>query len=186
MNPARRLPLEHRSDKILLLGAQRAFGKIVRLSVAVSAASSKSTNRRSAPAWLERCFTFADRPNQLGAVGSIFTRPERARSASKRALTGRTHAEPRLYLTPLAPGAYSERVEFGSPGGTAHAALSFAPQILALSVLALGCKTGKSFDRTTEPGGRPLSRTTTGSLIIKGRAFGTNNPRRLCRWDANL
>jgi len=45
MNPARRLPLEHRSDKILLLGAQRAFGKIVRLSVAVSAASSKSTNR---------------------------------------------------------------------------------------------------------------------------------------------
>src|SRR5206468_7988266 len=80
-------------------------------------------------------------------------------------------------LTPLAPGAYSERVEFGSPGGTAHAALSFAPQILALSVLALGCKTGKSFDRTTEPGGRPLSRTTTGSLIIKGRALSADPGR---------
>ena len=86
---------------------------------------------------------FADRLNQLGAVGSIFTRPERARSASKCALTGRTHVEPRLYLDTACPGAYSERVEFASPGGTAHAALSSLPQIVALSVLALGCKNWK-------------------------------------------
>src|SRR5438132_10261545 len=78
-------------------------------------------------------------------------------------LQGAHTPSPGSTLTPLAPGAYSERVEFGSPWGTAHAALSFAPQIVALSVLALGCKTGKSFDRTPEPGGRPLSRTTTGA-----------------------
>ena len=42
------------------------------------------------------------------------------------------------------------------------------PPLIALSVLALGCKTGKAFDRGTQPGGRPLSRTTTGSLIIRG------------------
>jgi len=51
------------------------------------------------------------------------------------------------------------------------------PQLVALSVLALGCKTGKSFDRTTEPGGRPLSRTTTGSLVITGRALSADPGR---------
>jgi len=52
----------------------------------------------SAPAWLERCFTFADRPNQLGAVGSILTRPERGRFGFKvrpyRAHTRRAPALP--------------------------------------------------------------------------------------------
>ncbi len=42
------------------------------------------------------------------------------------------------------------------------------PHLIALSALALGCKTGKAFDRRTQPGGRTLSRTTTGSLIIRG------------------
>ncbi len=51
------------------------------------------------------------------------------------------------------------------------------PHLVALSALALGCKTGKSFDRTTEPGGRPLSRTTTGSLIIRGRALSADPGR---------
>ena len=51
------------------------------------------------------------------------------------------------------------------------------PHVVALSALALGCKTGKSFDRTTEPGGRPLSRTTTGSLIISGRALSADPGR---------
>ena len=130
-------------------------------------------------------------PSQIGPTNWAqwvrFLRALRGRARLQSApLQGAHTPSPGSTLTPLAPGAYSERVEFGSPWGTAHAALSFAPQIVALSVLALGCKTGKSFDRTTEPGGRPLSRTTTGSLIIKGRAFGTNNPRRLCRWDANL
>ena len=49
--------------------------------------------------------------------------------------------------------------------------------LVALPVLAFGCKTGKSFDRTTEPGGRPLSRTTTGSLIITGRALSADPGR---------
>jgi len=42
---------------------------------------------------------------------------------------------------------------------------------LALSILALGCKTSRAYDRSNDPGGRPLSTTTTGSLIIKGRAL---------------
>ena len=51
------------------------------------------------------------------------------------------------------------------------------PPLIALSVLALACKTGKAFDRRTEPGGRPLSRTTTGSLIIRGRALSADPGR---------
>jgi len=51
------------------------------------------------------------------------------------------------------------------------------PRLVALSVLALACKTGKSFDRTTQPGGRPLSTTTTGSLIISGRALSADPGR---------
>ncbi|HEY3220546.1 MAG TPA: TonB-dependent receptor plug domain-containing protein [Gemmatimonadales bacterium] len=51
------------------------------------------------------------------------------------------------------------------------------PHLIALSLLALGCKTSRSFDRSTEPGGRPLSRTTTGSLIISGRALSADPGR---------
>ena len=51
------------------------------------------------------------------------------------------------------------------------------PRLIALSVLALACKTSKSFDRTTQPGGRPLSATTTGSLIISGRALSADPGR---------
>jgi len=50
-------------------------------------------------------------------------------------------------------------------------------RLTALSLLALGCQTGKAFDRTTEPGGRPLSRTTTGSLVITGRALSADPGR---------
>jgi len=41
----------------------------------------------------------------------------------------------------------------------------------ALVVFAAGCKTSRAYDRTTDPGGRPLSPTTTGSVIITGRAL---------------
>jgi hypothetical protein len=51
------------------------------------------------------------------------------------------------------------------------------PHLAALAVLALGCKTSRAFDRTTEPGGRRLSRTTTGSLIITGRALSADPGR---------
>ena len=51
------------------------------------------------------------------------------------------------------------------------------PRLIALSVLAVACKTGKSFDRTTQPGGRPLSTTTTGSLVISGRALSADPGR---------
>ncbi len=41
----------------------------------------------------------------------------------------------------------------------------------ALAVLALGCATSQAFDRTTEPGGRPLGNTTTGVVILTGDAL---------------
>jgi hypothetical protein len=51
------------------------------------------------------------------------------------------------------------------------------PHLVALSVLALGCKTSKAYDRSNDPGGRPLSATTTGSLVITGRSL-TADPGR--------
>lgn len=42
-------------------------------------------------------------------------------------------------------------------------------RLLALCMLAVACKTSQSFDRTTEPGGRPLSPTTAGSVILTNR-----------------
>jgi hypothetical protein len=51
------------------------------------------------------------------------------------------------------------------------------PCLIALSVLALGCKTSRSYDRSNDPGGRPLSATTTGSLVLTGRAL-TADPGR--------
>jgi len=43
--------------------------------------------------------------------------------------------------------------------------------LLALSVLVVGCATSRTFDRSTEPGGRPLPTTTAGSVIITGDAL---------------
>jgi hypothetical protein len=47
--------------------------------------------------------------------------------------------------------------------------------LLTLSVLVLGCATTRPFDRSTEPGGRPLSPTTAGAVIVTGEAL-SNNP----------
>src|SRR3989475_11448421 len=46
-------------------------------------------------------------------------------------------------------------------------------RLLAASIV-LGCATNKPFDRTTEPGGRPLSQTTAGSVILTGEALSAN------------
>jgi hypothetical protein len=43
--------------------------------------------------------------------------------------------------------------------------------LLALTALGLGCATSQAFDRTTEPGGRPLGTTTTGTVILTGDAL---------------
>lgn len=40
-----------------------------------------------------------------------------------------------------------------------------------IAVLALGCKTSHAYDRSNDPGGRPLGSTTMGSLVISGRAL---------------
>jgi hypothetical protein len=47
----------------------------------------------------------------------------------------------------------------------------------ALSILILSCTTSRPFDRTTEPGGRPLSPTTAGSVIITGDALSADPGR---------
>ncbi len=44
-------------------------------------------------------------------------------------------------------------------------------QRLALSALVFGCATTRSFDRSTEPGGRPLGTTTSGTVILTGEAL---------------
>jgi TonB-dependent Receptor Plug Domain len=41
-----------------------------------------------------------------------------------------------------------------------------ASSLLALSGLTFGCATTQSFDRTTEPGGKPLGTTTAGTVVI--------------------
>jgi len=50
-------------------------------------------------------------------------------------------------------------------------------RVIGLSALALGCKTSRPYDRSNDPGGRPLSSTTTGSLIIQGRALSADPSR---------
>jgi len=47
----------------------------------------------------------------------------------------------------------------------------------ALLVLTAGCRTSRAYDRANDPGGRPLSPTTTGSLIITGRALSADPSR---------
>lgn len=51
------------------------------------------------------------------------------------------------------------------------------PPVLALSVLALGCATSRPFDRSTEPGGRRLSSTTAGSVILTREALSADAGR---------
>src|SRR6266480_1879984 len=46
-------------------------------------------------------------------------------------------------------------------------------RLLAASIV-LGCATHRPFDRTTEPGGRPLSQTTAGSVILTGEDLSAN------------
>ena len=41
----------------------------------------------------------------------------------------------------------------------------------ALTVVAVGCQTARAYDRSNDPGGRPLGSTTMGSLVISGRAL---------------
>jgi hypothetical protein len=50
-------------------------------------------------------------------------------------------------------------------------------RLTIVSALALGCKTSHPYDRRNDPGGRPLSRTTTGSLVITGRALSADPGR---------
>jgi hypothetical protein len=45
------------------------------------------------------------------------------------------------------------------------------PSVLALSLLSWGCRTTRPFDRSTEPGGKPLPPTTAGAVIIFGQAL---------------
>jgi len=57
--------------------------------------------------------------------------------------------------------------------------LSFRPlaRLGALMVVAVGCQTSRAYDRSNDPGGRPLSPTTMGSLIITGRALASDPSR---------
>ena len=56
---------------------------------------------------------------------------------------------------------------------------SFASHLprLALSVLLMSCSTMRPFDRSTEPGGRPLGTTTAGGVIITGDALSADPGR---------
>src|SRR5438094_3896856 len=47
----------------------------------------------------------------------------------------------------------------------------------ALIVLAAGGRTSRAYDRSNDPGGRPMSPTTTGSLIITSRALSVDPSR---------
>lgn len=53
---------------------------------------------------------------------------------------------------------------------------SFLP-VPAFLGLVLGCATTRSFDRTTEPGGRPLPPTTAGAVILVGQALSADPGR---------
>jgi hypothetical protein len=51
------------------------------------------------------------------------------------------------------------------------------PVLLALPLVVLGCATSRPFDRSTEPGGRPLSPATAGAVIITGDALSADPGR---------
>src|SRR6059058_2077409 len=55
-----------------------------------------------------------------------------------------------------------------------HAAFPSCPALLALPLLVLGCATTRPFDRSTEPGGKPLPPTTGGAVILSGEALSAN------------
>src|SRR6266581_3229914 len=80
-------------------------------------------------------------------------------------------------LTVPALGAYFEQVEVCSPGGCHMLHCRSITRLGTLLVLAAGCRTSRAYDRANDPGGRPLSPTTTGSLIITGRALSADPSR---------
>lgn len=49
-----------------------------------------------------------------------------------------------------------------------------ASSLLPLLGLAVGCATNQPFDRTTEPGGRPLGTTTAGTVVITREVLAEN------------
>src|SRR3989441_9037487 len=115
------------------------------------------------------------------STATALHRPSRRIRRSPQRSPGITGADIRLAnytLTPPCLGPYSrEELNLVHLEVPPMPHFRSVPRLIALSVLALGCKTGKSFDRTTEPGGRPLSTTTTGSLIISGRALSADPGR---------
>jgi hypothetical protein len=50
-------------------------------------------------------------------------------------------------------------------------------RLVALSALAVGCKTSHAYDRANDPGGKPVGTTTMGSVILTGRSL-TADPGR--------
>lgn len=46
-----------------------------------------------------------------------------------------------------------------------------SPLSLPLLALALGCATSRPYDRSTEPGGQPLSTPTAGTVVLEGDAL---------------
>lgn len=50
-------------------------------------------------------------------------------------------------------------------------------RLIVLSALGLGCKTSQAYDRSNDPGNRPHSGGTTGSLILTGRALSSDPGR---------
>lgn len=55
--------------------------------------------------------------------------------------------------------------------------LRVLPCVVLLPALALGCKTSHAYDRANDPGNRPHSSGTTGSLILTGRALSSDPSR---------
>jgi hypothetical protein len=51
------------------------------------------------------------------------------------------------------------------------------PSVLALSLLGWGCRTTRPFDRSTEPGRKPLPPTSAGAVIISGQALSADPGR---------
>ena len=49
--------------------------------------------------------------------------------------------------------------------------------LVAVSAVALGCKTSQAYDRSNDPGNRPHSPATTGSLILTGRSLSLDPSR---------
>ena len=50
-------------------------------------------------------------------------------------------------------------------------------RLTVVAALALSCKTSRAYDSRNDPGGRPLSPTTTGSLILQGKALSSDPSR---------